>query len=192
MEQRTYTAKAIEILDAAERHMRHGGFDAVSFRDLATEVGIKSASVHYHFPQKSDLGEAVVGRYAARVLDFLGRPDDPSETVRARIARLCDAYRQALLEEGLACLCCVLGAEYRDLPAAVAKAVSDFFDAILAWTETALDPEATGKAPDGQNAAHIVSSLQGAMILAMSTKRPEHLAEIADHILGSLDPDAAA
>ena len=189
MEQRIYTEKAIEILDAAERHMRHGGFDAVSFRDLAAEVGIKSASVHYHFPQKADLGKAVVERYATRVLGFLGRPDDPSETVGTRIGRLCDAYRHALLGEGLACLCCVLGAEFRDLPSPVAEAVSGFFDTILQWTETALDADTTGTKPDGQNAAHIVSSLQGAMILAMSTGRTEHLTEVTDHILDSLNPD---
>lgn len=190
MEQRTYTAKAAEILDAAERHMRQGGFDAVSFRDLAAEVGIKSASVHYHFPQKADLGEAVVRRYAGRVLGHLGRPDDPTETVKTRIARLCGAYRQALLGEGLACLCCVLGAEFPDLPDPVAKAVGGFFDAMLAWTETALET-AAGNTHDARQAAHIVASLQGAMILAMSTGCPDHLSDITERILVSLD-DATA
>ena len=61
-EQTAFTGKAEEILEVAERHMRAGGFDAVSFRDIAAEVGIKSASVHYHFPQKADLGAAVVQR----------------------------------------------------------------------------------------------------------------------------------
>ena len=32
--------------------MRRGGFHGFSFRDLAADVGIKSASVHYHFPIK--------------------------------------------------------------------------------------------------------------------------------------------
>jgi TetR/AcrR family transcriptional repressor of nem operon len=30
--------------------MRHAGYGGFSFRDLAAEIGIKSASVHHHFP----------------------------------------------------------------------------------------------------------------------------------------------
>jgi len=36
------------------------GFTAMSFRDLACDVAIKSASMDYHFPTKHDLGEALV------------------------------------------------------------------------------------------------------------------------------------
>jgi TetR/AcrR family transcriptional regulator, transcriptional repressor for nem operon len=52
-----------QLLDATERRMRAGGYHAVSFRDVAADVGIRSASVHHHFPQKADLGTALVRRY---------------------------------------------------------------------------------------------------------------------------------
>ena len=52
------------ILDVAERRMRMSGYNAVSFRDIAGEIGIKSASLHYHFPKKADLGLALVERYS--------------------------------------------------------------------------------------------------------------------------------
>ena len=45
------------ILSAAEKRVRAVGFNAVSFRDLANDVGVKSSSVHYHLPRKQDLGE---------------------------------------------------------------------------------------------------------------------------------------
>ena len=35
------------ILDAAEKRVRHAGYSKMSFRDVAKDVGIKSASVHY-------------------------------------------------------------------------------------------------------------------------------------------------
>jgi len=54
------------ILSAAEKRVRTVGFNAVSFRDLANDVGVKSSSVHYHFPQKEDLGEQLVKRYSER------------------------------------------------------------------------------------------------------------------------------
>ncbi len=184
MEQPAYSQKAIDILDAAERHMRSGGFDAVSFRDLATEVGIKSASVHYHFPQKSDLGEAVVHRYTQHVLAALGAPDDPSESVRNRIERLCAVYRSAVLDDGLVCLCCVLGAEALKLPDQVADAVSIYFTRLLDWTTQALVVTSEGGSrTDRPDAAQIVAGLQGAMILALATKRPALFTGTASRII---------
>jgi TetR/AcrR family transcriptional repressor of nem operon len=62
-----------KILDAAEKRVRGAGFSAMSFRDLASDVGIKSASVHYHFPTKPDLGEALVDRYTSQFKEHLER-----------------------------------------------------------------------------------------------------------------------
>jgi TetR/AcrR family transcriptional regulator, transcriptional repressor for nem operon len=37
------------------------GFASFSFQDLAERVGIRKASIHYHFPSKGALGVAMVG-----------------------------------------------------------------------------------------------------------------------------------
>lgn len=185
-QRQTYAAKAVEILDVAERHMRRGGFDAVSFRDLAAEVGIKSASVHYHFPQKADLGAAVVRRYTDHVLSALGLPDDPAESVEQRMERLCEVYRSAVNDDRLNCLCCVLGAESVDLPSPVVDAVSAFFASILTWTEIALEIKADAKARNGPMAAPIIAGLQGAMIMALATKQPTLFSETADGIMAQI------
>ena len=182
MDQQLPTGKAAEILDVAERHMRRGGFDAVSFRSVAAEVGIKSASVHYHFPQKADLGKAVVRRYTDRFLAALGAPDDPTESVAARLGRLCQAYRAAVLDDKLVCLCCVLGAESQDLPEPVAVAVGTFFTQLMSWTDVALERGPDG-AKDGLDAAQLIASLQGSMILALVLKRPELYSRTADDVL---------
>lgn len=186
MEHRIYTGKAAEILAAAEKHMRSGGFDAVSFRDLAAEVGIKSASVHYHFPQKTDLGEAVVHQYTDRLLAGLSAPDDPNETVSARIGRLIAIYRSAVFDDGLVCLCGVLGAETLDLPEPVAEAVRQFFARVLQWTEIALETGRPGPPESQLSAAQIVASLQGAMILALATGHPGMFTQTTDRILAQL------
>jgi TetR/AcrR family transcriptional regulator, transcriptional repressor for nem operon len=51
------------ILSSAEARMGRDGFHGFSFRDLAADVGIKSASVHYHFPTKADLGVRLMRNY---------------------------------------------------------------------------------------------------------------------------------
>src|ERR1700750_2772650 len=69
------------IMDAAERRIRLGGFGGFSFREIAADVGVKSSSVHYHFPTKEDLAAAVVRRYEDWVLEQidkgLARNPDP-------------------------------------------------------------------------------------------------------------------
>lgn len=173
MEQKTYSPKASEILDVAESHMRKGGFDAVSFRDLATAVGVKSASVHYHFPQKTDLGQAVVARYRQRVTDALGDPATGASPVK-KLDQLFTVYSAALNEGDSVCLCCMLGAESRYLPANVADEVALFFQSMTGWTRDAL----TAELPKGKAsilAAHIISALQGAMVLSVALGDENHL-----------------
>src|ERR1700744_3605487 len=71
------------IMDAAELRIRKGGYGAFSFRELAADVGVKSSSVHYHFPTKEDLGAAVIRRYsdwvAGRFAEALKNEPDPKK-----------------------------------------------------------------------------------------------------------------
>ncbi|MXN65000.1 TetR family transcriptional regulator [Stappia sp. GBMRC 2046] len=168
-----YSGRAAEILDVAEARMREGGFEAVSFRDIAAAIGIKSASVHYHFPHKTDLGHAVIERYQARFAEQLGAPDDPGESVAERISRLCGGYHDATLKEGKVCLACVLGGEALDLPKALADRISVYFSWLIDWTEKAMTPGGSDRPVADLKAGQVIASLQGAMILAIATKRPE-------------------
>jgi TetR/AcrR family transcriptional repressor of nem operon len=62
------------ILAATRRTAQAHGYSGLNFRELANEVGIKAASIHYHFPSKADLGAAVAKRYwedSAAVLEAL-------------------------------------------------------------------------------------------------------------------------
>ena len=68
----TTTSKVDEILDVAEALVQTRGYNGFSFRDVAAAVGVKSSSVHYHFPTKADLGATLARRYRERFLDKLG------------------------------------------------------------------------------------------------------------------------
>lgn len=49
-----------ELVTVATELVMTRGFASFSFQDLADRVGIRKASIHYHFPSKADLGVAVV------------------------------------------------------------------------------------------------------------------------------------
>ena len=53
-------SKREEIIQLADTLIRQKGYNAFSFYEISDKVGIKTASIHYHFPAKSDLGIAVV------------------------------------------------------------------------------------------------------------------------------------
>src|SRR6195256_5391430 len=69
---------AQRLMDLAEAHIRDAGYGGFSFRDLAAEIGIKSASVHHHFPTKAILAAAVARRYGDRFFEMVARRHDES------------------------------------------------------------------------------------------------------------------
>ncbi len=112
------------IMDAAEKHIRKAGFNGFSFREIAEDVGIKSSSVHYHFPTKENLAAAVIRRYAADVSDHL---DEMFLSERDPIRLWTTAFRTTIHSAEKMCPCSVLGATAYDPPEEVAVAVKEFF-----------------------------------------------------------------
>src|SRR5690348_8236737 len=87
------------LLAAGRATVQAHGYNALSFRNLADEVGIKSASVHYHFPTKGDLAAALARRYtedgAAYLQQLLATSLDPVWCM----ARYVEIYREALVND---------------------------------------------------------------------------------------------
>lgn len=160
------STKPTEILDVAERMARTGGYNGFSFREIAKAVGIKAASVHYHFPGKEDLGVAIARRYTERFLAALGPPDDPIVSPSTLLERYVGAYRKSLVEDGLMCLCGLFGAETAYLPPAVAEEARGFFEANIAWLTSVYERRGETKAREA--AISTVATLEGALILARS------------------------
>src|SRR6201993_5293738 len=112
-------------MDLAEAHIRHRGYGGFSFRELAAEVGIKSASVHHHFPTKATMAAAVARRYGDRFLASVA--PRPRETANDVIRAYQSVFRKALEQDGRMCLCGVLGAEAGVLSPEVVEEIQSFF-----------------------------------------------------------------
>ena len=63
---------AAAILDIAQRLIQMRGYNGFSFKDIATSLGIRTASIHYHFPSKADLGVSLTSRYRERFMATRG------------------------------------------------------------------------------------------------------------------------
>jgi len=96
-------------MNLAEVHIRSAGYGGFSFRGRASEIGIKSASVHHHFPTKATMAAAVARRYGDRFFTAVVRRRN--ETAEDAVAAYRSAFKAALDRDGLVCLFGVLGAD---------------------------------------------------------------------------------
>jgi TetR/AcrR family transcriptional regulator, transcriptional repressor for nem operon len=168
--QRGEVDTAAEILDVAERLVQVRGFNGFSYGDVASELKVTTAALHYHFAGKAELGESLIERYAARFAEALGEIDrhasDPAEKLHAYANLYLDVLRDRRM-----CLCGMLAADYETLPKPMRNAVVRFFDDNEAWVGGVLEQgrvegtlQFTGSAGDA--AQMIVSGLEGAMLVA--------------------------
>lgn len=158
---------ATQILNIAERRMRQTGYNAVSYRDIAGEMGIKSASLHYHFPKKEDLGAALTQRYSDNFVGALQQIEARETCPKDRIKAFINIYNVELKQRGLVCLCAVLGAETDGLPERVSSEIKTFFDKNIDWLTRQY--AALGKEAPANDAKTALSLLSGAMIVSASS-----------------------
>src|ERR1700761_5531818 len=158
------------ILDTAERLVQTRGFNGFSYADVATELGVTKASLHYHFPGKAELGEALIARYSERFGSELERIDAGGLAATARLSAYAALYAN-VLREGRMCLCGMLAAEYETLPTPMRDAILRFFDHNEGWLQAVLEDgrrensmRFDGTAVDG--AQTILGGLEGAMLVA--------------------------
>lgn len=161
------------ILAAATRAAQAHGYGGLNFRDLATQVGIRAASIHYYFPGKADLGVAVARRYhedAAAALEALSdETADPIDRLRAYPA----LFRAALVNDNRMCLGSFMAAEFDDLPEAVAREVQVFADVNIAWISRQLVAGAGQSDRESLSRARaIFAAVIGAQLLARSRSDP--------------------
>lgn len=174
--------KAAEILDIAERMARQSGYSGFSFREIAKEAGIKSASVHYHFPTKEDLATALANRYTNQFMDSLGAPSGFASTKQA-LEHYRSHFRKALTEDGLMCLCGMFGAQYQSLPDALRRETRLFFERNLDWLQNVFEHAGEPATPQARRGAAVklIAALEGAMILAQTLGNNEYFdSAIAD------------
>lgn len=157
------------ILDAAKKAAQAHGYGGLNFRDLAQGVGIKSASIYYHFQSKADLGAAVAKRYwedsAADLDAMLEAFPDPMECLR----QYPNTFRKSLESDNRMCLCSYMAAEYDDLPEAVKIEVLAFADVNVAWLSKVLAAAGAVSAEESVGRARaIYAAVAGAQLVARS------------------------
>jgi TetR/AcrR family transcriptional regulator, transcriptional repressor for nem operon len=161
---------AARILDIGERLVQVRGFNGFSYADVAAELEMTKAALHYHFPGKAELGRALIERYTERFSAALADIDARIPDAPAKLDAYAGLYADVLRDRRM-CLCGMLAAEYQTLPDPMRDAVIAFIDANEAWVEKVLSDGASAgtialAGPASDAARLIVSGLEGAMLVA--------------------------
>jgi TetR/AcrR family transcriptional repressor of nem operon len=187
---------ANRILDTAELLVQTRGFNDFSYADIALELGVTKAALHYHFRSKTVLGDALIARYSERFFAALDAIEAGEVEAGRRLARYVALYRGVLAARRM-CLCGILAAEYQTLPDTMRTAVRSFFDHNEVWLERVLDDgaargELVQRGPSRDTARMIVDTLEGAVMVARAQDDPDRLDRVAEQLLSSLIPAPSA
>lgn len=157
---------AQKIIDIAEIAIASKGYSAFSFREIAAELEIKSASVHYHFPTKAHLGLAVARRYRERYAVALELIAEKNRSAEVAIDALVSLYREQIIASQRMSVCMMLAAEINLLPDEIQMETRSFYQLNLTWLVQIIARECEGAEPEVliRKASQIFSVLQGAWL----------------------------
>jgi TetR/AcrR family transcriptional repressor of nem operon len=158
-----------KILVVATQLAQAHGYGGLAIRDLAAAVGMKAASIYYHFPGKAELAAAVAHRYweeSAKALDEIWNAyEDPLECLQ----HYPETFRWALENDNRMCMASFMGAEYDALPDIVKSEVQQFSDINVAWLKRALISAQAVTDVQAEASAHaIFAAVAGAQLMARS------------------------
>jgi TetR/AcrR family transcriptional repressor of nem operon len=175
---------AEQILDLAETLIQTRGYSAFSYQDIADGLGIRKASIHYHFPSKTDLGVAVIDRYVTRFGDALAAiGEDQAQSSLAMLDFYVEPYVGFARTPDRICLCGALAGEILALPPPLRSRVEGFFQAHQDWLTDILKRgtragEFALAAPPAKVARFIFSALQGALLVKRATGDAAQLRDV--------------
>jgi TetR/AcrR family transcriptional repressor of nem operon len=181
---------ATRILDVAERLAQSRGFNGFSYADVAAELRLTKAALHYHFAGKAEMGEALISRYSDRFAAALEALDMSAISAPAKLDGYANLYLDVLRDKRM-CLCGMLAAEYQTLPQRMRDAVIRFFDANEAWLQRVVDQghqegtlQVVGSSKETARA--IVGGLEGAMLVARPYGDVTRFEAAMTHLLAGL------
>jgi TetR/AcrR family transcriptional repressor of nem operon len=182
------------ILDIAEKLAQTRGYNGFSYADIAAELGVTKASLHYHFPSKEALGRALIARYEAEFGAALASIDRSASSPGEKLRRYVGLYDSVARNDRM-CLCGMLAAEYATLPAAMQAQLRQFFDMNERWLTQVLEQGSRREMFRYREAAierarMLLGALEGAMLVAQSYGDPRRFQLAAGHLLEDLGAGA--
>lgn len=161
---------AQQILDVAQEKVRSRGYSAFSYADIAEQVGIRKASIHYHFPTKEKLVLELVRRYGERMIRTSDRISQSPLSPQQKLIKFAALYQNGLDQDQI-CLCSMLTADFSVLSSEIKAELNRYFQTIQSWLADllrqgyGLDLETADLEAQG-----LIALFQGAQLMARTSE----------------------
>ncbi len=118
------------IIEKADQFIRNKGYNAFSFKDISNDIGIKTASIHYHFPTKSDLGVATIKEHIARTEALKKRVANESPLIKLEAFLEIQAQ---IKKENKVCIVGSLATDLNTLDESIKTELQGFAQIVITW-----------------------------------------------------------
>lgn len=126
------------VLAVAQDLVQSRGLNGFSFRDIATQIGIKSASVHYHFPTKVDLCIALLTENRVLLKAALSRITKTEQTSHAKLVAYGKLFSATLSNGNQMCICGMVAADSTKLSPGILHLLQQLIEDHEVWLESVL------------------------------------------------------
>ena len=162
-----------QIMDIAEDLLLDRGYNGFSYKDISGALNFRNASIHYHFPKKTDLGVAVIHRASNRFQKWTGSLDSTDLPYSKKLDEFCLIFKK-FVERKQVCLGGAMETDFKTLPEEMQEETRRFISNVSQWLENLL---AQGKKKGEFNfpgtakdpALLIMASLQGVIQIVRVT-----------------------
>lgn len=156
------------IIELADELIRKRGFNAFSYSDIAVPLAVRNAAIHYYFPSKSDLGEAVIDVEMKKVEEY--RRESAHLTGDGQLKLLVGVFRRNN-KLRLICLMGSLTPDYDTFEEPMRRKVKEMCTGILDWVTLALakareEGRLRYEGAPGDRALLVVSTLLSSLLLS--------------------------
>ena len=175
------TDKRDRLIQTALTLVYQQGFHHTTLADIAQQAHVPLGTVYYFFKTKEAIGEALVEHYLRLYREVCQQWDNAPDP-KARL----EAFIQIMLGDGqrLAQSGCPIGtlcSELHKQGGPLAQQASQIFNELLAWLATQF--RALGKGEESRDlAVHLLSAVEGAILLTQSFHTSEYIEREADHL----------
>ena len=175
-----------KILDLGEALLQTLGYNGFSYAHIASELGVKNAAIHYHFPSKEDLGCTIVQRYRDRFQLWINNSRIKDLPPIEKLDWFFGIYSGFRADAGKVCVAGTLETEFNAIPEALRTQTEALTREMLSWLEATLtEGRGTGdftfNGDPADKATLILSSVQGALQIARSMGTEKFHAVIRQH-----------
>jgi len=163
---------ADRIIAAGQQLIMRRGYSGFSYADVAEAINIRKASIHHHFPTKTDLVIAVLDAWKDAFDADAASLQTSGTNAVAQLGAYFGHWERCIADDTAPfCVAGMLGAELPSLPEEVAKEVKSFFDNLTSWLEQVLDSGVKNgllklDSPVHTEASTLVSLVYGVMLAA--------------------------